>query len=282
MKKITQKRRQSILKVIEKLMLENEVFDYNFISFQHLNILDVKSKERIPRDSKSVIACIFPYFSKKALNGNISAYCAVPDYHTVIRMKLKSISEKLKEIYPNEEFEVFVDSSPIEEIDMALKAGLGVLGKNSLLINEKYGSFIFIGEIVTTLEIKAKLKNIKNCIGCDLCIKNCPGKAINETGVNTDLCAGFLNQKKGDLQKEEIEIIKDSNSLWGCDICQLVCPYNKDLNEVSNEFSNDIINTINKETVQAIYKKRAFGFKGLKILLRNLDLFDCKENENEE
>ncbi len=262
------------MKTIEKIMKDNHVFDYSFIGFQHLNILDVKSKERIPDNSKTVIACIFPYFTKKALNGNISAYCAVQDYHIIIREQLKSISKELKNQYPNEEFAVFVDSSPIEEVDMAIKAGLGVLGKNSLLINEKYGSFIFIGEIITTLEIKNKINPIKECISCGLCIKHCPGNAIDENGVNTNLCAGFLNQKKGELEEFEKEIIKKSGLLWGCDICQLVCPYNKDIKEVENEFSKDVLNYIEKETVQSIYKKRAFGFKGLKILLRNFDLFN--------
>ncbi len=261
------------MKEIEKVLIKNQIFDYSFIGFQHLNILDVKSKERIPVNSKTVIACIFPYFTKKALNGNISAYCAVPDYHTVIKKQLKSICEELKLIYPSEEFEYFVDSSPISEVDMALKAGLGILGKNSLFITEKYGSFVFIGEIVTTLEIKNNISKIKKCIGCDLCIKNCPGNAIDENGINVNLCAGYLNQKKGELEKNEIDIIKKSGLLWGCDICQLVCPYNKDLKETENEFSQDIIKFIEKETIQSIYKKRAFGFKGLKILLRNFDIF---------
>ncbi len=260
------------MKNIENIMLENKIKDYSFISFQHLNILDVKSKERIPDNSKTVIACVFPYFTNCSQNGNISAYCAVPDYHTVIKKQLKSICETLKTFYPDEEFEYFVDASPIDEVDMAAKAGLGVVGKNSLLITKEYGSFVFIGEIVTTLKIENEVKEKKACIGCDLCIKNCPGNAIDENKVNTKYCAGALNQKKGDLESFEKDIIKKCGLIWGCDICQLVCPYNKDLKDVENEFSKDIIKNIEKETVQKIYKKRAFGFKGLKILLRNFDI----------
>ncbi len=257
---------------IERVLQNNKISDYAFVPFKDLQLLDVRSKERIPSNAQTAIACIFPYFSIAAFGGNISAYCAVPDYHTVVRTKLKLICEELHSLYPDEDFEPFVDASPIKEVDMALKAGLGVLGKNSLLLTPKYGSFIFIGEIITTLEIKSETRELQKCIGCNLCINSCPGKAINYNSVNTELCAGYLNQKKGDLSPEEIEIITKSASIWGCDICQLVCPYNKDLPDVNNEFSRDIINTIEADSVQSIYKKRAFGFKGLKILLRNLDL----------
>ncbi len=260
--------------IIKNTMLKHSIYDFAFLSIEHVKFFDVKSKERIPQNAKTVIACIFPYYTKSAFSGNISAYCAVPDYHNVVKAKLNAVCKQLSAIYEGEHFEAFVDISPIDEVDMCVKAGLGVLGKHSLLINENYGSFVFIGEVVTTLKLKSELHEVKNCIGCNLCIEHCPGNAIAESGVSANLCASYLNQKKGELEKEEVQIVKNAGKIWGCDICQLYCPYNQYIKEVQNEFSKDIISTIDRQTVQSIYKSRAFGFKGLKILLRNFAYFD--------
>ncbi len=259
---------------VKNILLHNNILDFAFIDFKKLQLFDVKSKERIPKGAKTAIACIFPYYSKEALNGNISAYSAVKDYHIIVKEKLNAVCLQLSAIYAGEQFEAFVDASPVNEVDMCLKAGLGVLGKQALLLSEKYGSFIFIGEIITTLQVKTRLEEVKKCTGCNLCIKNCPGGAISESGVNTKRCASYLTQKKGELMPEEIGIIKKAGLIWGCDMCQLVCPYNKGVRQVHNEFSEGIVNKIERQTVQGIYKSRAFGFKGLKILLRNFSYFE--------
>ncbi len=259
---------------VENILLNNNIIDFAFVDFKSLELFDVKSKERVPEGAKTAIACIFPYYSKEALNGNISAYSAVQDYHIIIKEKLNEVCLQLSDIYASEQFVAFVDASPVNEVDMCLKAGLGVLGKQALLLSEKHGSFVFIGEIITTLQIQTQLKEAKNCIGCNLCIKNCPGKAISESGVNTQNCASYLTQKKGELTPQEIAIIRKAGLVWGCDMCQLVCPYNKDIKQANNEFSEGIINKIERHTVQGIYKGRAFGFKGLKILLRNFSYFE--------
>ena len=121
---------------MKKVLESFDMAAFSFVSFQHLNIFDVRSKQRIPQNSKTAIAIIFPYYNKSTSVGNISAYCAVTDYHTVVMAQLKSICADLAEKYPQHSFVPFVDSSPIDEVDAAVKAGLGAKGRNSLLITE--------------------------------------------------------------------------------------------------------------------------------------------------
>lgn len=260
--------------MIENVLKTYEIGDFAFVSFQHLNILEVRSKQRIPQNCKCAIAIIFPYYNKNAFKGNISAYCSVADYHDVVGMRLKSICEDLKRLYPQEEFVSFTDASPIDEVDMCVKGGLGVRGQNSLLINKKYGSFVFIGEILTTLDLECVLFPPKSCINCGACIKACPGGAIENGKINKSRCASFISQKKGTLTDAEIEILSKAHTVFGCDICQRVCPYNGALAESENLFSKDIISTVNSENVESLYKQRAFGFRGLQVLKRNLEIYN--------
>ena len=257
-------------KVLEKYNLS----DFGMVSFKHLNIFDVRSKARIPQNSKTAIAIIFPYYNKNAMNGNISAYCSVEDYHIVVMKQLKSICADLKNAYPEYSFEPFVDSSPIDEVHMAVKAGLGVKGKNSLLITPKWGSFVFIGEILTDMEGETSDFEGKGCADCGLCIKSCPGGAIADGTVNKERCASHISQIKGELTQAETEILKRAKTVFGCDICQKVCPHNKKICQEENLFSYNILNTVERNTVAQIYKQRAFGFRGLKTLERNLDIFE--------
>ena len=216
---------------------------------------------------------IFPYFNKSAFSGNISAYCAVADYHTVVGMKLKSICHNLVEKYPGYSFVPFVDASPVDEVDMCVKAGLGVKGKNSLLITPQFGSWVFIGEILTDMPFDTVCYEDKGCLDCGLCAKACPGGAVG-CGVITEKCASHISQKKGELTQEETDILARAHTVFGCDICQTVCPMNKKVEEAPNLFSDDIFSTVTAENVENIYKSRPFGWRGLKVLQRNIEIYN--------
>ncbi len=259
---------------VEKFLERYNLAAFGVVSFQQLNTFEVRSKGRIPQNAKSAIAIIFPYYNKNAMEGNISAYCSVADYHIVVMKQLKSICEDLKNAFGEYSFEPFVDASPIDEVDMAVKAGLGVKGENSLLITPQWGSFVFIGEILTDMELPAVLYEDKGCAKCGLCAKMCPGGAVNCGKVATEKCASHISQKKGELTQEETAILKKAKTVFGCDICQKVCPHNRNIEEGENLFSDDIVNTVERQTVKDIYKSRAFGFRGLKTLERNLDIFE--------
>jgi len=259
---------------VEEVLFDHNIQDFGFVSFQHLNILNTRSKARIPQNCQTAVAMIFPYYNKNAFGGNISAYCSVQDYHDVVGMKLKSICQTLSEKYPDHAFVPFVDASPVDEVDMCVLAGLGVRGANSLLINEKYGSYIFIGEILTTLPHTTTNHRDTGCIGCGLCAAACPGKAIENGRIDKEKCASHISQKKGDLTENETAILKSARTVFGCDICQRACPMNRNVMETENLFSDDIISTVTAENVEKIYKSRPFGYRGLKVLQRNLEIYN--------
>lgn len=265
---------------MHNVLSQHHIYHFGCVSFQHLNILNVRSKARIPQNCTGAIAIVFPYFNKSAFCGNISAYCAVSDYHTVVGLQLKSICEDLSALYPDHRFVPFVDSSPVDEVDMAVKAGLGVKGKNSLLITPQFGSYVFIGEILTTLPLETTCFENAGCLDCGLCRRSCPGGAITD-GVATHLCASHISQKKGDLTAEETAILARAHTVFGCDICQIVCPMNRNIRQTENLFSEDILSTVTQQNVGKIYKSRPFGWRGLKVLERNIEIYNGNHCDEE-
>ncbi|MBQ5782804.1 MAG: epoxyqueuosine reductase [Oscillospiraceae bacterium] len=259
---------------MKKVLENSSAAAFGLVSFQHLNTFEVRSRARIPQNAMTVAAMVFPYYNKNILDGNVSGYCAVADYHIVVMEQLKSICDALKEKYPNNSFVPFVDSSPIDEVDMAVRAGLGVKGDNSLLITPKWGSFVFIGEIVTDLKTDTVLCADTGCSHCGRCKNACPGGATGDGFVKKENCASHISQKKGELTQEETEILKRAKTVFGCDICQKVCPHNKDIPTGGNLFGDDIVNTVDREIIQNGYKQRAFGFRGAKVLERNLQIYE--------
>ena len=228
---------------------------------------------------------VFPYYNKSTSWGNVSAYCAVAEYHIVVMEQLKSIISVLQQKYPQNSFVPFVDSSPVDEVDMAVKGGLGVKGENSLLITEKWGSFVFIGEILTDLEWDTTLCGYIYCTGCGLCAESCPGGAIGKDDggychINRENCASFISQKKQELTEEQTEILRKAKTVFGCDICQKVFPHNKEplRAEEENLFSGDIFHTVTMENVEGVYRDRPFGFRGLRVLQRNLEIYNTNED----
>ena len=252
---------------------------YGFCPFSLVSdrLLDCRAKSRIPENAKTVIVCLFPYYlGKDAYSGSdISKYAVVPDYHDTVIEILKDTCVKLKECYPDEEFVTFTDNSPVPEVFAAVNAGLGVYGKNGLFISREYGSWVFIGEIVTTKYYPQSTVSETECTGCGKCIEACPTQSITDSGVNAETCLSFITQKKGELTEEEKKIIIDSGCLWGCDICQNVCPmnYNKTVNPLK-AFSTDVRLKADAESLDG----RAYGWRGKKVIERNINLL-YKENE---
>ena len=132
------------------------------------DLIDCRAKSRIPTVAKSVIVYLFPYYLGEEYykNSNLSKYAVPDDYHKICGEYLEKTVLYLKEKYPDNSFEYFCDNSPLNEVRAACLAGLGVKGENSLLINEAYGSFCFIGEIVTDYKIQTVENNITDCIKC--------------------------------------------------------------------------------------------------------------------
>jgi epoxyqueuosine reductase len=174
--------------------------------------------------------------SKKAF---ISRYALGRDYHKVMRNKLQKLSEKiqlelLKHNIDDFEYRVFTDSAPVLEVALAEKAGLGWRGKHTLLLNKNRGSWFFLGEIYTNLPLITDKKAINHCGTCTHCIDICPTQAIVAPyEVDARRCISYLTiELKTSIPVEFRPLI--GNRVYGCDDCQLVCPWNK-FAEISKE-----------------------------------------------
>ena len=203
--------------------------------------------------SKSVISLAFNYFPPKKLIDNnnfiISKYAYGRDYHKVLKKKLKKLFFLMREKIGNIEGRVFVDSAPIHERAWAKLSGLGWIGKNSLLINKNQGSFFFLAEIICDLELEYDEPVLNKCGNCSRCIDACPTDAITKAQViNAKKCISYLTIENKDNIPEELNDSMN-NSIFGCDICQDVCPWNK------NSKPHEEIEFLPKKNLRKLRKK---------------------------
>ena len=233
-------------------------------------LIECRAKSRLPRDSKTVIVACFPYLLEAGEyeNSNVSKYAVVADYHKVGVDRLEAASEKLRAIYPENEFSSFADNSPIPEVKAACLSGLGVLGINSLLITEKFGSYVFLGEIVTDLELECADVPVSLCLQCGKCIRECPASAILENGFERTGCLSEITQKKGELTAEETKLMKECGCVWGCDVCQDVCPMNK--NAATTKIEEFLSSAVARVESGCSLDGRAYEWRGRKVIERNI------------
>jgi epoxyqueuosine reductase len=182
--------------------------------------------------AKSVITVLFNYFPKDIIpsedNYKISKYAYGKDYHFVMKDKLKELLNFIEAETGETNSRAFVDSAPVLDRAWAAKSGLGWIGKNTNLITKKQGSFFFVGEIITALELDYSDMPIpKSCGHCTKCIEACPTHALRPYEVNANKCISYLTiENKGDTLPEDLKG-KFEDWIFGCDICQDVCPWNR-------------------------------------------------------
>jgi len=169
----------------------------------------------------------FAKILKQPDHAYISRYALGRDYHKLMRKRLKSLGTKISEYCENVNFRPFVDSAPLLERPLAEKAGLGWVGKHSLVINKDAGSWFFLGELLVNLPLPTTTKPENDCGKCVACIKICPTNAIVEPYVvDARRCISYLTiELKGAIPEEFRPLI--GNRIYGCDDCQLICPWNK-------------------------------------------------------
>ena len=159
--------------------------------------------------------------------GKISRYAWGDDYHDVVKKKLDLLLEYIKTVCPDAEGRVYVDTGPIMEKVWAQRAGIGWEGKHTNVISIEYGSWIFLGEILLTLELEYDAPALDHCGTCTLCIDVCPTDAISEPYVvDSNRCISYLTIE----HRGEIAVSLGENFdrwVYGCDICQDVCPWNE-------------------------------------------------------
>ena len=171
------------------------------------------------------------YDSKKVLENKnlayISRYALGKDYHSEMRDRLHTIAKKINQEVDGFKYRAFVDSAPVLEKAIGQKSGLGWIGKNTLLINKKNGSYFFLGEIYTNIDFDIDKKSKNFCGQCSECIDKCPTNAIISPHVlDAKKCIAYLTiELKGSIPNEYRDSI--GNRIFGCDDCQLVCPWNR-------------------------------------------------------
>ncbi len=235
-------------------------------------------------DAKSVISLAYNYYPKDLQNKEapkVSKYAYGMDYHYVIKEKLNFFLSFIKDKIGDVNGRAFVDSAPILEKAWASKSGIGWVGKNSNLITKQVGSFYFLAELIVDLELDYDGIESDHCGECTACIDSCPTQAIVEPYVvNGSKCISYFTiELKENIPNEFKEKFEDW--VFGCDICQDVCPWNKfskshkeplfqptpELMKMSREEWNEIT----EETFNKIFKNSAVKRTGYKGLMRNLN-----------
>ncbi|MBK9509495.1 MAG: tRNA epoxyqueuosine(34) reductase QueG [Cytophagaceae bacterium] len=184
---------------------------------------------KLVEGAKSVISVILNYFPEKELNTDlkISKYAYGEDYHFVLKRKLTGLLEFMQESIGDINARIFVDSAPVMDKVWAKKSGLGWVGKHSNLINREMGSFFFLGEIICDLELETDGPIKDYCGTCTACIDACPTDAIAEPYiVDGSKCISYLTIELKENIPDEFKG-KMQNWVFGCDICQDVCPWNR-------------------------------------------------------
>lgn len=269
--------------LLARLLGEEKIDCYAVIPFSACKITKQHLLDRAPFAPQTAILFLVPYYAGET--ENLSRYASACDYHLYMRDLFTRLTPPLAE-KTGYRYLGFADHSPIDERHAAAIAGLGIRGDNGLLINEKYGSFVFIGELLTDappslLGAKEPITPLR-CPSCGACKNACPSGCLR--GEST-LCLSAVTQKKGELTEEERALLLQGNSLWGCDVCQEICPYNQRIirekqytpityfhKDRMAHLTREMLNAMDEETFTA----RAFSFRGRAPLERNLELLDKK------
>jgi epoxyqueuosine reductase len=235
-------------------------------------------------DSKSVISLLYNYYPEKkqvADTFKISKYAYGQDYHYVIKEKMNQLLNQIRTEFGEVEGRVFVDSAPVMDKAWAKKAGLGWIGKNSNLIHPKKGSFFFIAELILDIELEADGPIKDFCGTCTRCIDACPTEAIVEPYVvDGSKCISYLTiELKDEILPSEFSG-KMNDWVFGCDVCQDVCPWNRFSTPHTEPLllPHDALLSLNKnewnelsdEYFQELFKKSAVKRTKKSGLMRNI------------
>lgn len=243
-------------------------------------------------DGKTILSIAFPYdyeseeekeYSKEKqeeANNGFSIYTKRLDYHRVVKKYLDQIVSFIETL--GGQAIALVDSNTLPERYIAYLAGVGFIGKNNMIITEKYGSYVFLGEIIMNLELPcaeqrkhSELMQFKECGNCENCLKECPTKSINKKRCNPNICLSYFTQKK-ELTMQEMKLLK--GNIFGCDFCQLKCPYNQQAEKSAIEDFKKLMYMEEDANIYATMDNKFFkekisgtscGWRGKNVIKRN-------------
>jgi epoxyqueuosine reductase len=258
--------------------------DYNAgMDYMKKNFEKRKDVKLILPNARSIVSLGLNYYtpdqhSNDKMNGKVSRYAWGKDYHLIIWAKLDELEEKLKQIDPDFESISYVDTGPVMDKVWAVRSGIGWLGKHTNVINREIGSWFFIANIITNIEFNYAEQIPDFCGSCTACLDACPTDAIvQEYVVDANKCISYLTIEN----KEEIpQEFKDKfdNWIFGCDICQDVCPWNqkfpvetliKEFRPQNKEFELDEVFEMNEEKFKEKFRTSPIKRAKLSGLKRN-------------
>lgn len=235
-------------------------------------------------NARSVICVALNYYpetKQPERHPQFAYYAYGKDYHDVVKEKLNRLFDYIRSSQPTVNGRCFVDTAPVLERYWAAKAGLGFIGKNSLLIIPKMGSYFFLGELIIDLALEYDTPLSLSCGNCTRCLDACPTKAIvSPKVINALRCISYQTiENKGDI--DQSVLLNLNNRFYGCDICQQVCPWNKyarphktkefDPSQAFLDLSFDKLDNLSVEEYQQIFKGSAVKRAKYAGLKRNLE-----------
>ena len=267
---------------LREFFLSEGIEEFSILDYSETEKLSPDKANRIlSGESRTVVPFLMPYLVGGE-KGNISIYARARDYHFYIN----ELSKRLFDAF-GDEFAVAGDTSPLNEVACAVRSGLGSIGRNGLLINEKYGSFVFLGEVFSTLpkdhpvfEGIERRNEGQFCLDCGRCERGCRWGGITDKSR----CLSFINQKKR-IDESEEEMIADSGIVWGCDDCQTVCPMNEGAKETPISFFREnripcLTTEIIEDTLKSgEFKRRAWAWRGEATVKRNAEIVGRKNEK---
>ncbi len=238
---------------------------------------------------KSILVTASNYYSSAKHTENnfkISRYAWGTDYHDTIYPRLKKLGKYISELSPGAEFRPYVDTGPVLEKIWAAKAGLGWIGKHGLIIHPRFGSWIFLGILFSTLELEPDTPVANRCGQCTRCIDSCPAKAIYmDSIVDSRKCLSYWTIESKLDNDIPNNILNNSNGwAFGCDTCQDVCPWNKKLAKETREplfhprndetnLNSEIIKQMSDEEFRLRFRKSPVKRRKLQGIIKNINLF---------
>jgi epoxyqueuosine reductase len=238
--------------------------------------------------AKSVVVLGINYWqgdfpSPKKGEVRISRYALGKDYHIVLSEKLSLLSKFIKEETKIIKTKYYTDTGPLMEKELAERAGLGWIGKNKLLITEEFGSWVFLGEILVDIELTTDEYAENKCGDCNICLAACPNKAlVKPYTLDLEKCSAFQTVKKKGALPSWFPT-NNNDYIFGCDICQEVCPFNSNakITKIKDFMpdkriinpSLDYLQNLSEDEFNSLFSQTPINWAGRDVFMRNLETF---------
>lgn len=248
---------------------------------------------KLVKGARSVISLLYNYYTDQQPSDPeapvLSKYALGKDYHFVLKEKMNLLFDFIRSVRPGVSGRIFVDSAPVLERAWARKSGLGWIGRNSCLISRKEGSFVFIGEIILDLELQYnQVPEGDFCGSCTRCIDACPTGAIRENRtINSERCISYQTIENKDNIPADLSGLF-SNRVFGCDICQDVCPWNRKVMnhtepdfeppEALMEMTYEDWDAMDPDRYKQLFRKSPVERTGYSKLKRNIAFLNKEQN----